>query len=76
MDMYGAFSALDTTLRVANERSLAGAADRQKGEQNDAVLMGVWEIIQSGFADIEQQRQERKPHGPKASENRRHLIKF
>ncbi|ETS79475.1 hypothetical protein PFICI_09328 [Pestalotiopsis fici W106-1] len=58
--MYGAFSALDTTLRVANERSLAGAADRQRGEQNDAVLMGVWEIIQSGFADIEQQRQDRK----------------
>lgn len=58
--MYGAFSALDTTLRVANEKSLAGADSRQKGEQNDAVLMGVWEIIQSGFADIEQQKQDRR----------------
>lgn len=58
--MYGAFSSLDTTLRVANERSAAGAADRQKGEQNDAVLMGVWEIIQMGFADIEQRKQDRR----------------
>lgn len=36
------------------------SVDRQKAEQAEAVLMGLWDIIQSGYADIRQRKQERR----------------
>ncbi|KAI1193946.1 hypothetical protein F5X97DRAFT_328048 [Nemania serpens] len=36
------------------------SATKQKSEQSEAVLMGLWDIIQSGYADIRQRRQERR----------------
>ncbi|KAH8197882.1 hypothetical protein TruAng_007934 [Truncatella angustata] len=58
--MHQALSAFESVLQTANEKSLAGAADRQKGEQNDAILMGLWDIIQAGYADIQAQNQDRR----------------
>lgn len=36
------------------------SASKQKSEQSEAVLMGLWDIIQSGYADIRQRKQERR----------------
>ncbi|KAK9778781.1 putative Up-regulated during septation-domain-containing protein [Seiridium cardinale] len=58
--LYDALSAAEAVLRTANDRALAGAADRQKSEQNEAILLGLWDIIQSGYADIQQRNQDRR----------------
>ncbi|KAI0427971.1 hypothetical protein F5Y09DRAFT_13991 [Xylaria sp. FL1042] len=36
------------------------SADKQKSEQSEAILMGLWDIIQSGYADIRQRKEERR----------------
>jgi chromosome segregation ATPase len=41
-------------------RAASASAKKQSIEQVDAVLMGLWEIIQSGYAEIEQQRAARQ----------------
>ncbi|KAH7021177.1 Up-regulated during septation-domain-containing protein [Microdochium trichocladiopsis] len=45
--------------RAANS-SQSTSADRQKSEQSDAVLSGLWDIIQSGLADVREKKQERR----------------
>ncbi|OTA65099.1 hypothetical protein K449DRAFT_420831 [Hypoxylon sp. EC38] len=47
---------LQRAANAANENS----ADRSKSEQSETVLMGLWDIIQSGYADIRQRKQERR----------------
>lgn len=47
-------------LRMQLERSTASAAGAQQTEQIESVLTGLWEIIQSGYADIYRQREARK----------------
>lgn len=58
--MQEALGALDSVLQNAANMSKVGAAGRQKGEQNDAILLGLWEIMQSGHADMQQRNQERR----------------
>jgi predicted nucleic acid-binding Zn-ribbon protein len=58
--MQEALGALGRVLQNAASMAKAGSADRQKGEQSEAILMGLWEIIQSGYADIQQRSRERK----------------
>ena len=41
-------------------RGADAATGQQAAEQVDAVLMGLWDIIQSGFADQQRRREERK----------------
>ncbi|KAL2265207.1 hypothetical protein VTJ83DRAFT_6307 [Remersonia thermophila] len=55
--------ALDTVgdeLSRAIEQSSTASAAKQSVDQVDAVLMGLWEIIQTGEAELEQQRAERR----------------
>ncbi|KAK8086676.1 hypothetical protein PG994_001650 [Apiospora phragmitis] len=40
--------------------STAGSADKQEGQQTEAVLMGLWDIIQAGLADAEQRKRDRR----------------
>ncbi|KAK4662497.1 hypothetical protein QC763_603940 [Podospora pseudopauciseta] len=42
------------------EASMAGSASKRDLEQVDAVLMGLWEIIQTGYAEIAQQKAARR----------------
>jgi len=58
---------LQESLRVVNDElqraatmTQSSSASRQKSEQSEAVLMGLWDIIQSGYADIRQRKQERR----------------
>ncbi|EPE03775.1 involucrin repeat protein [Ophiostoma piceae UAMH 11346] len=41
-------------------RAAEAATGQQEAQQVDAVLVGLWDIIQSGFADQQRQREERK----------------
>lgn len=47
-------------LQVQLERSATSSAGQQQAEQVEAVLAGLWDIIQSGYADINRQREARK----------------
>lgn len=47
-------------LRMQLERSTASAEGAQQTEQIESVLTGLWDIIQSGYADIYRQREARK----------------
>ncbi|KAK4180737.1 Up-regulated during septation-domain-containing protein [Triangularia setosa] len=42
------------------EASMAGSASKRDLEQVDAVLVGLWEIIQTGYAEIAQQKAARR----------------
>lgn len=55
-----AFQSVGSELSRAVEASTSASAKKQNIEQVDAVLMGLWEIIQSGYAEIEQQRAVRR----------------
>ncbi len=55
-----AFETVGSELSRAAEASTSASAKKQNIEQVDAVLMGLWEIIQSGYAEIEQQRAARQ----------------
>ncbi|KAL2127414.1 hypothetical protein VTI74DRAFT_10765 [Chaetomium olivicolor] len=55
-----ALRAVGSELSRALEASSSASAKKQDIDQVDAVLMGLWEIIQSGFAEIEQQRAARR----------------
>ncbi|KAK1979451.1 involucrin repeat protein [Colletotrichum cereale] len=60
----GQFDWLQRALAVVDEevKKTAGqsAVKKQDEEQVDAVLMGLWEIIQSGFASIQKQKADRR----------------
>ncbi|KAI0136947.1 Up-regulated during septation-domain-containing protein [Xylariales sp. AK1849] len=58
--MQESLRAVDAALQRAAELSSTGSADKQRGEQAEAVLMGLWDIIQSGYADIKQRSQDRR----------------
>lgn len=47
-------------LQIALEKSAASSAGRQQAEQVETVLTGLWDIIQSGYADIYRQREARR----------------
>lgn len=47
-------------LRMQLERSTASSAGAQEAEQIESVLVGLWDVIQSGYADINRQREARK----------------
>ncbi|KAL1903387.1 hypothetical protein Sste5346_000013 [Sporothrix stenoceras] len=49
-------SEVDRAAEVAN----ASASSQQAVQQVDTILMGLWDIIQSGFADQQKRREERK----------------
>ncbi|KAH9898685.1 Up-regulated during septation-domain-containing protein [Xylariomycetidae sp. FL2044] len=49
----------DELQRVADLAN-SGSADKQASEQSEAVLMGLWDIIQSGYADIRSRKQDRR----------------
>ncbi|KAI1434970.1 hypothetical protein GGR50DRAFT_357734 [Xylaria sp. CBS 124048] len=51
---------VDVQLQRAADMARATSADKLNSEQGEAVLMGLWDIIQSGFADIRQRKQERR----------------
>jgi chromosome segregation ATPase len=55
-----AFEAVGSELSRALEASSSASATKQNIDQVDAVLMGLWEIIQSGEAEIEQRRAARR----------------
>lgn len=47
-------------LQVQLERSATSSAGLQQAEQVETVLAGLWDIIQSGYADINRQREARR----------------
>lgn len=47
-------------LQVQLERSATSSAGLQQAEQVETVLAGLWDIIQSGYADINRNREARK----------------
>ncbi|ROT42479.1 hypothetical protein SODALDRAFT_326635 [Sodiomyces alkalinus F11] len=52
---------VEAELARAAETSASGALQRQDVvDQTDAVLVGLWEIIQNGYADIQQRREQRR----------------
>ncbi|KAK4122835.1 hypothetical protein N657DRAFT_656902 [Parathielavia appendiculata] len=58
--MEGAFEAVVSELSGALQASSSASATKQNIDQVDAVLMGLWDIIQTGEAEIEQKRAERR----------------
>ncbi len=44
----------------ATDISTSSSADKLKVDQADAVLLGLWDIIQSGYAELQRQKEERK----------------
>lgn len=66
-EIYDQLAYLEDSMNVigmalgrAVELSNASSSSKQQGEQAEAVLMGLWEIIQSSLADMRQRKQERK----------------
>ncbi|KAF7543189.1 hypothetical protein G7Z17_g10944 [Cylindrodendrum hubeiense] len=66
-DIDGQFAYLEDSVRAVDselERALdatnMGSLTKQDNDQVDAVLTGLWDIIQSGFAGIKQQKDERR----------------
>ncbi|KAL2139313.1 hypothetical protein VTI28DRAFT_5350 [Corynascus sepedonium] len=55
-----AFNTVNSELSQALEKSSSVSARKQDIDQVDAVLMGLWDIIQSGYAEIEQQKAVRR----------------
>lgn len=58
--LQGAFEKLQSELSHAAELSSSSSASKQKTDQVEAVLMGLWDIIQAGYADIQQRKSERR----------------
>jgi hypothetical protein len=55
-----AFRAMQTELDSAGESLKSSSASRQKTDQVEVVLMGLWDIIQAGYLDIQQRKAERR----------------
>ncbi|KAI0116303.1 hypothetical protein GGR51DRAFT_313300 [Nemania sp. FL0031] len=58
--MQDSMQTVDEQLRRTADMAHLTSAGKQKSEQSEAVLMGLWDIIQSGYADIRQRKQERR----------------
>lgn len=58
--LQGSFMTVQNQLSRTAELSSSAAIERQKNEQSEAILMGLWDIIQSGYAEIRQQKAERQ----------------
>ncbi|KAI0202626.1 hypothetical protein F4808DRAFT_68164 [Astrocystis sublimbata] len=54
------FQRVDEHLQRNADVASSTSASKQQIEHTEAVLMGLWEIIQSGYADIRQRKQERQ----------------
>ncbi|KAH7157037.1 Up-regulated during septation-domain-containing protein [Dactylonectria macrodidyma] len=66
-DIEGQFAYLEDSMRAVDselERALdnthLGSLRNQDNDQLDTVLRGLWDIIQTGFANIKQQKEERR----------------
>ncbi|KAK4140072.1 Up-regulated during septation-domain-containing protein [Dichotomopilus funicola] len=55
-----AFKTVGTELSRALEATTSASAKKNDIDQVDAVLMGLWDIIQTGYAEIEQQKAVRR----------------
>ncbi|TGJ85197.1 hypothetical protein E0Z10_g3537 [Xylaria hypoxylon] len=51
---------VDEQFRRTADLAQSTLTDKQKSEQFEVVLMGLWDIIQSGYADIRQRKEERR----------------
>ncbi|AEO71127.1 uncharacterized protein THITE_2123204 [Thermothielavioides terrestris NRRL 8126] len=58
--LEGALETVSLELARALEAASSASTKKQSDDQVDAVLMGLWEIIQTGHAEIEQQRAARR----------------
>ncbi|KAI1110239.1 hypothetical protein F5Y14DRAFT_455258 [Nemania sp. NC0429] len=58
--LQASLQTVDEQLQRNTDMAQFTSANKQKSEQSEAVLMGLWDIIQSGYADIRQRRQERR----------------
>ncbi|RYP16161.1 hypothetical protein DL765_005298 [Monosporascus sp. GIB2] len=58
--MQESLQAVEYELQRAADLSNSSSAEKQKTEQSETVLMGLWEIIQSGYSDIRKQKQDRR----------------
>ena len=58
--LHGCLGAVEEQMNRANEIFNASSDDRQKKEQLEAVLMGLWDIIQSGLAEAEARKQQQQ----------------
>ncbi|RYP27044.1 hypothetical protein DL767_007818 [Monosporascus sp. MG133] len=58
--MQESLQAVEYELQRAADISNSSSAEKQKTEQSETVLIGLWEIIQSGYADIRKQKQDRR----------------
>jgi len=58
--LEGAFKIVGSELSRALEASSSVSAKKQDIDQVDAILMGLWDIIQTGYAEIEQQKAARR----------------
>ncbi|KAH6891156.1 Up-regulated during septation-domain-containing protein [Thelonectria olida] len=52
--------AVDSELERAMDAASVGTSRKKDSDQVEVVLMGLWDIIQSGFAGIKQQKDERR----------------
>ncbi|KAF3361132.1 hypothetical protein VdG1_00741 [Verticillium dahliae VDG1] len=52
--------ALETQLSRVDQLTTNSETRKREGDQSEAVLMGLWDIIQSGFADIQQRKDQRR----------------
>ncbi|KAK7920795.1 hypothetical protein PG985_008817 [Apiospora marii] len=66
-DLNDQFDYLQDAIRAAGQSldraaalAAASSADKQKDDQSEAVLMGLWDIIQAGLADAEQRKRDRR----------------
>ncbi|KAI1815736.1 hypothetical protein GGS20DRAFT_541739 [Poronia punctata] len=58
--LQGSLLAVDDELRRAADLARSTSPNDQQTDQSEAVLMGLWNTIQSGYADIRQRKQERR----------------
>ena len=58
--LQDSFRTVQTELARAAELSSSTSANKQKNDQMEAVLMGLWDIIQAGYAEMYQQKVERR----------------
>ncbi|KAK3944548.1 putative involucrin repeat protein [Diplogelasinospora grovesii] len=58
--LQDALEAVQSELSRAAEVSSSASANRQNNEQVEAVLTGLWDIIQTGLAEIQQQKAARR----------------
>ncbi|KAI2631620.1 hypothetical protein GGS21DRAFT_522299 [Xylaria nigripes] len=51
---------VDEHLQLVSSATQQTSIEKENSEQADTVLMGLWDIIQSGYADIRHRKQERR----------------